>query len=83
MNTNDTPIAHRVVARFKAAAPRGKAQTAIMDYLNSHDGGEVSLTEISKAPALRGSHFGDIQSAAEALKKQGLIEYNGKTLKKK
>lgn len=50
MNTNDTPIAHRVVARFKAAAPRGKAQTAIMDYLNSHDGGRCLSRKSPKPP---------------------------------
>jgi len=79
--SQDDVIALRVAARYKEAAPRGKAQVAIMEYLKSGD--EVQLTDMTRHPSFRGVHFSAIQSAAEALKKQGLIEYNGKTLKKK
>lgn len=68
--------------RFKAAAaPRGKAQVAIMEYLDSHEKAEVS--DMSRAPSLRGVHTKDIMSAAEALKKSGLVNYDGKTISKK
>lgn len=68
--------------RFKAAAePRGKAQTAIMEYLGTHD--KAELTDLTRSSSLRGVHVKDVMSAAEALKKGGHINYDGKTLSKK
>lgn len=65
-----------------AAAPRGKAQKAIMEYLGAH-GGKAQLTDMSKDPSFRGVHFAQIMKAAEALKKGGLISFDGKSLSKK
>jgi hypothetical protein len=65
-----------------AANPTGKAQMAIMDYMESHDEGG-DLTDIARSPSLRGVHFAQIESAAEALAKKGLIGFNGVKLTKK
>jgi hypothetical protein len=78
-------LVESVAQRF-AAAPTGKAQKAIMDYLGDNDS-SVELTDMVRAKAFRGVHLQDVMSAAEALKKKGLIEYNtsvgSSTLKKK
>ena len=65
----------------EAAAPRGKAQLAIMAYLKG--GQAASLDDMSSHPSFRGIHSAKIMSAAESLKKGGLIDYDGKTLTKK
>lgn len=64
-----------------AGQPVGKAQQAIMDYLTRNDSGD--LTDIARAPGLRGVHFERIQSAAEALAKKGLIGWDGVKVTKK
>jgi len=73
-------LSHFVQALREAAGkPTGKAQQAIMTYLeNSPDlTGWIELSELAGTPLLRGVHFAKIQSGAEALKKKGLIEYDG------
>lgn len=71
----------------KAAAAQGKAQKAIMEYLDGHKG-EVKLTDMSRDSRFRGIHFAKIMSAMEALAKKGLIHHRsqkgeGDFLKKK
>jgi len=58
-------------------AVRGKAQKVLMEYLKPYAGKELLLSNIVRHPSFRGIHFGKVQSAAEALKKQGLVEYDG------
>mgnify|MGYP006136728525 CR=1 FL=1 len=71
----------------KAAAPTGKAQKAIMEYLGSkglkQSDGSVDLNDMARHPDFRAMHLKDIMSAAEALDQKGLIEFDGVTLKKK
>lgn len=77
--------------KTEAAEAVGKGQKAIMEYLNSRrdDNGqgpsnaEVDLPDMVRNRMFKGIHFADIMSAAEALKKKGLINYNGKTLSRK
>lgn len=45
------------------------------------DGGY--LTDVARAPALRGVHFGRIQAAAEALAKAGKVSFDGVTITRK
>lgn len=66
----------------EAANPTGKAQVAIMEYVDSHGEG-ADLTDIARAPSLRGVHFSQIESAAEALAKKGLIGWDGNKVTKK
>lgn len=73
--------ASKLASDVTAGEPRGKAQTAIMEYLDSHS--KAELNDMTRAPSLRGVHLKDIMSAAEALKKGGHINYDGKTLSKK
>jgi hypothetical protein len=61
--------------KFKIAvtkvAVRGKAQKAIVEYLEGkHD---VQPTDMARAPAFRGINFKDIMTAIKALADQGLI----------
>lgn len=63
-------------------APRGKTQKAIMEYLGRAEGKKIVLTDMTRHPSFRGVDFGQIMRSAESLKKQGLIEYDGKTLRK-
>jgi len=65
-------------ASRNAAAPRGKAQEAIMAYLSgaSHGHG-VEMTDMAAIPSLRGVHFAKIMSAVEALQKKGLVKVKG------
>ena len=66
------------------AAPRGKAQEAIADHISGWKSGQSdNLTDISRGAAFRGVHFAKIMSAAEALKKQGLIDFDGVKVTKK
>jgi hypothetical protein len=71
----------------KKAAPTGKAQKAIMEYLESkglkQSDGSVDLNDMARHPDFRGMHLAAIMSAAEALDQKGLIEFDGVTLKKK
>lgn len=57
-----------------AASPSGKAQEAIMAYLEGQKG-EVKLTDMSKDQSFRGIHFAKIMSAMNALAKKGLISH--------
>lgn len=66
----------------EAANPTGKAQVAIMEYVDSHGDG-AELTDIARSPNLRGVHFSQIESAAEALAKKGLIGWDGSKVTKK
>jgi hypothetical protein len=73
-------LSHFVRAiREAGGKPTGKAQKAIWNYFeNSPDlSGWVDLSEMSSNPAFRGIHFGQIQNAAGALAKKGLVEYDG------
>jgi hypothetical protein len=68
----------------KTAAPRGKAQQAIAKVVNGWDSGtKESLTEMARGAEFRGVHFAKIMSAADALKKSGLIEFDGVTVHKR
>ena len=58
-----------------AAAPQGRAQTALMQKLQTVISG--MLTDIAHDPDLRGVHFAAILSAAEALAKKGLVTFDG------
>ena len=58
-----------------AAAPAGKTQKAVMEYLDRAEGKTVELTDMVRTPTFRGMHFTDVMSAAESLKKKGLIDY--------
>ena len=58
-----------------AAAPRGKAQEAIMEYLGGSNG--VDMSDMAAIPSLRGVHFAKIMSAIEALQKKGLVKVKG------
>lgn len=69
-------------ARYAAPSPRGEAQKALMEYLNSMEKGDFLLTDVAKRPSLRGIHFKGILSAAEALKKNGLVEFDGVSIRK-
>jgi hypothetical protein len=62
----------------RTAAPRGKAQLAIMKAIQNWPQGHVeNLADIaSSSRGFLGIHFGDVMSAARALAKQGLITYN-------
>jgi hypothetical protein len=72
------------VAEDKTAAPRGKAQLAIAAHISGWKTGQsAALPEISKVTTLRGVHFAKIMSAAEALAKQGLIDFDGVKVTKK
>ncbi len=78
----DKPLVERVASRYmQAVEAAGKSQDAILKYL--HSGHAVQLTDMARHPDFRGVHLKDIMSAAEALKKKGVIEYDGKTLTKK
>lgn len=69
---------------IRFAAPRGKAQQAIAEHISGWKTGQAAnLTEISRVTSLRGVHFAKIMSAAEALKKSGLIEFDGVKITKK
>ena len=66
------------VARLerKAASPRGKAQKAIMSYLDGYGVlDSIPLTEMVIHPSFRGIHFASAMSAAEALHKTKLISF--------
>ncbi len=68
----------------KTAAPRGKAQKAIAAHIEKWKKGDSeNLTDISRGAPFRGVHFAQIMSAAEALKKSGLIEFDGVKVTKK
>jgi|APSaa5957512622_1039677.scaffolds.fasta_scaffold02508_2 hypothetical protein len=68
----------------KIAAPRGKAQIAIASHISGWKKGQsADLTDIARAATLRGVHFAKIMSAAEALKKQGTIDFDGVKVTKK
>ena len=70
--------------KVEAAAPRGKAQVAIMKHLEQADAGFTKeLSDIARGAAFRGIHFAKIMSAAEALKKKGLIGWDGVKVTKK
>ena len=59
-------------------AVRGKAQKALLAYVADWEQGQsAALSEISRHSSLRGVHFSKIMSAAEALKKRGLLGFDG------
>lgn len=58
-----------------AAGPQGAAQVAIMGYLDSHEPGTFLLTDMART--MRGMHFKNIMSAANALKDKGLVTFDG------
>jgi len=68
----------------KTAAPRGKGQQAIANYISGWKAGDSEdLTDISRDATFRGIHFAKIMSAAEALKKSGMIDFDGVKVTKK
>lgn len=63
--------------RLKSAAvPTGKAQKAIMQYLDQHKG-QVEMSDMMRHPSFRTIHQSDCMNAAQTLKKKGLIKYDG------
>jgi len=69
----------------EAAAPRGKAQVALMGVVSKWPAGHSEhLSELIKfKPEFRGTHFAKIMSAAEALDKKGLLSFDGSTVSKR
>lgn len=65
-------------AARRAAVPMADVKAAV---LAGADGGY--LTDVARAPALRGVHFGRIQAAAEALAKAGKVSFDGVTITRK
>lgn len=61
--------------------PTGKNQKAIMEVVNNAEGA-VELNDMVRRSEFRGVDYADIMSAAAALKKKGLIKYDGQKLKK-
>lgn len=76
-------LADRVAGTFllAAGAPRGKAQVAIIEYLKAAEGQSVELADMGRSKKFLGIHFKDIMAAANALKKAGLITYDGTSVK--
>jgi len=50
--------------------------------LGNHPGGSIQLSDMARGASFRGVHFKDVESAAEALKKKGLIAYDGNKVSK-
>ena len=61
------------------AQPAGRAQKAIMKSIGQNAGSKIELSDLARGADFRGIHFGQIMSAASALKKKGLIGYDGKS----
>jgi len=60
-----------------SAAPVGVAQTALYELIQQlPEGQKVYLADFTRRPSLRGVHFKQVMSAAEALAKQKLIGYD-------
>lgn len=66
-----------------AVKPTGKAQKAIVDYLEALDKNyghpynmKINLNDIAAGYG-KGIHYGKLQNAAKALAKKGYIEFDG------
>ncbi len=70
---------HRTALQHRYGHARGQAQLAIVNYMTGRSG-PVELTAMARHPDFRGVHFKSIMSAAEALKAQGVIDYDGRFL---
>lgn len=71
-------------AKKAASAPRGKAQQAIAKAVKDWPKGHSeNLSDMTSGAAFRGLHFAQIISAAEALAKKGLIEFDNVKVTKK
>jgi len=67
----------------KAAAPRGKAQVAIMEEIKGWPvGHRMNLSDVTSSPPFRMIHFAKAMSAAAALAKKGLLEWDGVAITK-
>jgi len=67
----------------KAAAPRGKAQVAIMEEIKGWPvGHRMNLGDVTRTPPFRMIHFAKAMSAAAALAKKGLLEWDGVAITK-
>jgi hypothetical protein len=69
----------RFCPKLKTAGPVGKVQTAVLQLVAKLPvGHKEHLTDlVGLRPELRGVHFKDVMSAANALKKKGLVEFDG------
>lgn len=73
----------RLVSQGKTAAPRGKSQKALMEYIKDFPAGHrVELSDVVRHPSFRGVHFAKVMSAAEALAKQGFLGWDGSAITK-
>jgi hypothetical protein len=70
----------RALRRRYGHAPRGQGQLAIHSYMAGR-ADVVTLADMMRHPSFRGLHMKSVMSAAEALKKQGLIAYDGRALR--
>lgn len=67
----------------QAAAPRGKAQVAIMEEIKGWPvGHRMNLSDVTSSPSFRMIHFAKAMSAAAALAKKGLLEWDGVAITK-
>lgn len=67
----------------RSAAPRGKTQKALMAVIEKMSPGQsVPLTDLTRGPKFRLFHFAQLMSSAEALAKQGYIDYDGNMVTK-
>lgn len=64
--------------------PTGKAQKAIVDYIEGIDknyghptNAELDLNNIARGKHGKGIHYAKLQKAAEALAKKGYIKFDG------
>lgn len=70
----------RALRRRYGRAVRGQGQIAIYNYMIGRTD-VVVLADMMRHPDFRGLHMKDVMSAASAMKKQGLIAYDGKLLR--
>lgn len=67
---------------YEAAKPVGKAQKAIMDYLDNVES-VVELQDMTRHSSFRLMDFGKVEKAVEVLAKKGLINYKNNKLSKR
>ncbi len=63
------------ISATNEAAPVGKVQASLMKVLRG--GGQHELSDLARDPEFRGVRFDKIQTAAGALKKKKLVNYDG------